>query len=138
MDIVWIDDDSYRTKTLRELIEYQGHRVFFFFQYEEGYDYLNAHTQHIDAVILDIMMPPGAFFDPKETNDGRTTGLHLYNLIRKFYRGPILIYTIFGDRAQIEFHIRKDAKARYLAKPASDEDIIGLIGKIRSFDKRRL
>lgn len=131
MNIVWIDDDSYRTKTLRELIEFQGHHISFFSQYEEGYDYLKAHYQRIDAVILDIMMPPGDFFDPKDTNDGRTTGLHLYNLIRKFYRGSVLLYTIFGDRAQIEYQIRKDGKARYLAKPASDEDIISCLVKIR-------
>lgn len=131
MNIVWIDDDSYRIKTLRELIEFQGHHISFFSQYEEGYDHLKARCQTVDAVILDIMMPPGAFFDPKETNDGRTTGLHLYNLIRKFYRGPIVIYTIFGDRAQIEYHVRKDSRARYLAKPASDEDIINCINKCK-------
>jgi len=131
MKIVWIDDDSYRTKTIRELLQFQGHIIQFFTEYEEGYDFLKLHHAKIEAVILDIMMPPGALFDPKETNDGRTTGLHLYKLIRKFFRDPILLYTIFGDRAQIEFSIRHDPKAKYLAKPASDEEILAAIFKMK-------
>jgi DNA-binding NarL/FixJ family response regulator len=131
MNLVWIDDDSYRTKTIRELLEFQSHVVHFFSEYAEGYDYLKSNRLKAEAVILDIMMPPGEFFNPKETNDGRTTGLHLYKLIRKFYRGPILLYTIFGDQGQIEYFIRNDAKARYLAKPASDEEIMGCIHKMK-------
>ncbi len=131
MIIVWIDDDSYRTKTTKELLEMQGHKIHFFAEYAEGYDYLKSNHMKTGAVILDIMMPPGEFFNPKETNDGRTTGLHLFKLIRKFFRGPILLYTIFGNQAQIEYFIRNDAKARYLAKPAGDDEIMSCIYQMK-------
>jgi CheY-like chemotaxis protein len=131
MKIVWIDDDSYRTKTLCELLEYSGHRIDFFQEYEKGYDFIKSNASQLDGIILDVMMPPGEFFDPKDTNDGLTTGLNLYTLIRKIYHGSILIYTIFGDQALIEYHIRRDRKAAFLAKSANEEEIIAKLQKIR-------
>ena len=125
MRIVWIDDDVYRTELLREnLEELYSCQINFFEKYVDGIKMLQNSHAKIDAVMLDIMMPPGELFASEDVDDGRITGLRLYEIIRKYYSGPIILYSNFRDRATINFYIKNDNYVKYLKKPALAEDVL--------------
>ena len=125
MRIVWIDDDAYRTELLRENLEaLYSCQIHFFPRYGEGVQMLKSSHAKIDVVILDIMMPPGTMFDPQDVDDGRITGLRLYQIVRNYYFGPIIFYTNFRDRAVINYYIKRDSYVKYQKKPALAEDIM--------------
>lgn len=133
MKIIWIDDDEYRTKLVREnLAELFDCQISFFEKYIEGYSNLQKYKNNIDAVILDIMMPPGKLFDAEAAENGNITGLLLYKEIRKFYHGAIILYTNFRDLSMIKRYTAHDKNVRYQKKPALAEDIMQKI-----YDTRR-
>ncbi|MBN1466148.1 response regulator [candidate division KSB1 bacterium] len=135
MRIVWIDDDVYRTELLREnLEELYACQISFFQKYSDGIQMLQNSHAKIDAVMLDIMMPPGELFDPHDVDDGRITGLRLYEIIRKYYSGPIILYSNFRDRTTINFYVKNDSYVKYLKKPALAEDILQKIFEAKRGD----
>ena len=131
MRIIWIDDDLYRNEKTIELLELFDLEIDFFTKYEEGLNHLKTHLGRIDAMILDIMMNAGDLFTAEESEDGRITGLLLYKRIRKIYQGPILFYTVLRDEAIILDYISNDSQARYLKKPADEQEIISKITEMR-------
>ena len=121
--VIWIDEDEYSNKSSCELLTFLGVEILFFTNYEEGYQALANQPKAIDALMLDVMMPPGNFFTARETKNGHLTGFLLYKKIREFYHGPILMYTVIRDKVLVESYIRGDGKARHLNKPAGEDEI---------------
>jgi CheY-like chemotaxis protein len=57
-----------------------------------------AQTVTPAAVVLDIMMPPGTFYQDKDTEDGLKTGIFLYQDLRvRFPYCPFFILTNVTD-----------------------------------------
>lgn len=127
MKILWIDDDSYQTKTLKELFELYSYSVDFYCNYEAAYFLLEKDPKEYDAIILDVMLPFGKMFGAKESRDGTITGLLLYKKIRNFYKGPVIIYSIIRDVRIINQYIKNDDNAKILNKPCRIDHILNTI-----------
>ncbi len=133
MRLVWIDDDVFSVRKQSELLGYLDHLVDMFSDYDSGLEHIRENNKRIDAIILDVMMPPGRLANQVGSQDGRTTGLVVYKLIRQIYRGPILIYSVFRDKELVEQSIMTDHRARFLNKPATEEEILAVIREIRRY-----
>jgi CheY-like chemotaxis protein len=135
MKLMWIDDNPFETQSSVSFLELHDYEVEFISNYAEAVEQLKAKAKEYGLIILDIQMPPGDLFGVAETRDGVDTGLKVYELIRKNFAGPILIYTIIKYNLAIEKIVNSDRKSTYLKKPANGEVIVGEIERLRQLVK---
>jgi DNA-binding NtrC family response regulator len=121
---IWIDDDSYRAKSLLDLLDLYGINTILYSDLNDALMNIRQDYKNIDVIILDILMPPGNLFTCNETNEGRKTGILLYEKIRDIFKGPIIFYSVLSDIHFIKQLVAKDSKLAYLQKPTSVERII--------------
>jgi DNA-binding response OmpR family regulator len=131
MKILWIDDDEWRSKPLKDSLELYDWEINFYSDYEKSYNDFEKIHAFYQAVIIDIMMPPGKMFKNENDNVGTITGLLLYKKIRNLNKEiPILMYTVLRDKALLNKYINGDNKVAWLNKPASAEEIITKINNL--------
>lgn len=94
--VLFIDDDIYGSSIYVRALEAVGLRVHYVHDVDTALEWLGEHSY--EAVIIDIMMPCGAFFDEIETAAGYKTGLLLGREIRDQLPGvPLLALTNSRD-----------------------------------------
>lgn len=77
-----------------------------------------------DCIILDLKMPPVAWMSDEETENGRTTGLVVCEMLRKAdARVPILVVTSVRD-ADVHSLATKAGANAVLQKPCYPDEIV--------------
>jgi CheY-like chemotaxis protein len=125
MEIVIIDDEVGSEKLLPriEMLNEEGFSVRAFSDIGQALSYIANPSTYIDAVVLDLFMPP-SFFSLDETQNGTTTGLEVFRRIRTLRPMlPVLFCTVLR-RETIPKDILLSSRVDYISKPATITYII--------------
>jgi CheY-like chemotaxis protein len=98
--ILFIDDDVYGSALYVGALEAVGFRVDFVHDVDTAVAW--ADGERYDAVIIDIMMPHGQFFDQMETAGGYRTGIALGRELRDRQPGVPMIALTNSRDADVE------------------------------------
>jgi predicted nucleotide-binding protein len=79
--ILWVDDDVYYIQRYVPILEAEGYDILIASTLSEAKDLIN--NEELDAVITDIMLPPGDHPDWVKTQGGLISGMVLSGWIRK-------------------------------------------------------
>lgn len=82
--VLLIDDDNLPMNYYVKALEHEGFRVNHCFNPDSALDFAREETSTIDAIILDIMMPPGQRYRSENTNEGLRTGVLLLKDLRNY------------------------------------------------------
>jgi len=82
--VLLIDDDNLPMKFYVKALEHEGFRVNHCFNPDSALDFAMEETSRIDAIILDIMLPPGQIYRSENTNDGLKTSVLLLKDLRHY------------------------------------------------------
>jgi len=77
MRVLFIDDEPLLVKEYVRALESAGYVVEFHHDAEEAMRFFLGNHDHLDAVILDVMMPPPAVLGDRATEYGLRTGISL-------------------------------------------------------------
>jgi CheY-like chemotaxis protein len=114
--ILFLDDEKRYMDTYKVELEIQGYEVSFKNNVDDAVKFFDAHTNSIQLIILDIMMPPGQSFQGENTSDGLRTGVRFYERIRELAPHlPILIFTNVSDE-RLAKRFEAEANCRFLRK----------------------
>ena len=85
-----------------------------------------------DAVVLDLMLPPGNSFTAQETHNGVTTGLCLLRVIReRFSALPVIILSSYEEKVKEMKNEEKDPALKVVSKyEAPPFEIVRLLGEM--------
>lgn len=117
MNVLIIDDEKLIREVIRTYCLNEGYRVF---EAENGIEALNVlGNNHIDAIVLDIMMP-------------KMDGYTFFKEMKKDYRLPTIVVSARSDEYDklLGFELGIDD---YLTKPFSPKE---LIARIKAITKR--
>ena len=130
--IMYIDDeaDSEKMASKFEIMEEEGIQALRITRVENVLPTLEKEIDNVQAIVLDIIMPPENLYSLDETNGGTTTGIRLLEDIRsKYKRVPIVIVSI-KRRGHMEHIIDRFKVAEYLEKPISASELSKTINRV--------
>ena len=94
MRVLFIDDEPHLLKEYVGALETAGFKVEFRDEAEDAMQFFLTNHEDLDAVILDVMMPPPAVLGDRATKYGLRTGASLFARIREANTTkPVLIFT---------------------------------------------
>ncbi len=114
--ILIVDDSLAHLRSLKSIVEEEGHEVFTAEDCEHGLD--AAKSQHPDLILLDIIMP----------------GMNGFQLNRKLHNTadtrkiPIIFVSIKNQKSDIAWGLRQGAKA-YITKPVNKKELLSAINE---------
>jgi two-component system chemotaxis response regulator CheY len=113
MNILSIDDSKTIREAVRNLAEVVGATLFEAENGLKGIEFLEANSQDIDLVLLDMEMPvmDGMACLKKIKSDRRFSGI------------PVIMLTSVSNKLKVVEAIRAGAK-QYITKPFSDEELL--------------
>ena len=92
--VLLIDDDRLPMKYYVMAFQQEGFKVKQCLEPDSALDYVQKKGSEIDAIILDIMMPPGETYKNEDTNEGLITGVFLLKGLRKCCPAvPVVVLT---------------------------------------------
>jgi len=92
--IVFIDDEPQYISPFTDAFRLSGFDVEVIDNVDTAWDQIEKKKDDVDAVILDIMMPPGRLFRGNDTKEGLRTGLRFVELMKNLdERIPIICLT---------------------------------------------
>lgn len=81
-------------------------------------------NEEFDAILLDIMMPPGEDMDAEKLEYGRKTGIEVARRMKRIKpKTPIVAFTVITDRKLLD-EIKKAGITVVLNKPAEVDQIV--------------
>lgn len=135
--VLFVDDDPFGSSAYVRGLEMQNLLVTYASDVDTALDY--AETKRYDAVIVDIMMPGGEFFDDAddeypddhgsgffETAGGFKTGIALAREIRELQHDAVLIALTNSREADVEAWFTRDYYG-YFCKRDIEPDEFGVI-----------
>jgi DNA-binding response OmpR family regulator len=126
--VLLVDDDLYAIQPYFEALADAGFSVSPAQSASQAIDL--ARTELFDAVVLDIMMAPGAKFTSIETAGGFKTGIALARSIRDFLpNARILAFTQSTD-PEVEAWFTSDESVDYLAKPSPPREVVRRVRRL--------
>lgn len=134
MRILYIDDEcgSDRFQTKVESLQASGFDVVSVASVENVMDVLEKQHRSLDAIVLDILMPPEEKYNLEETNGGTTTGLRLLRDIKgheAYKRIPVVVVSV--KRKLPDEELIKLGIAGYLEKPVLPSEIAEALRRAR-------
>lgn len=111
--ILLVDDDTELTALLEDILTYEGFTVS---QANNGIEGLNAVSDEIDLILLDIMMP-------------KMSGMEMLKKLRETWQTPVLFLTAKGDEVDRVIGLELGADD-FLPKPFSDRELLARIRAI--------
>ncbi|MDA0150357.1 response regulator [Vibrio sp. LaRot3] len=111
--ILLIDDDTELTSLLKEVLTFEGFDVS---EANDGEAGLEALSQDIDLILLDVMMP-------------KLNGMETLKRIRENWETPVLMLTAKGEEIDRVIGLELGADD-YLPKPFSDRELLARIRAI--------
>lgn len=110
--ILFVDDERDKAEVFVEEMKSLGLPIRYFSGVDAASAFLARTKKTLDAVVLDVMMPAGHLFADKDVDDGISTGLAFYRLIRESHpQVYIFILTNLTDPRVAEV-IGKDGHAQ--------------------------
>ena len=92
--ILFLDDDVAFLDPYREELEERGYTVHVASSTDDAFRTVQERDEVLEAVILDMMMPPGRLFEGVETDMGLRTGELFYRKLRSLQPTvPIVLFT---------------------------------------------
>lgn len=97
--ILMIDEEARRLSSVVGYLKEGGYIVKCIDNVDDGYVFFKKNVDGIEALVLDIMMPPGDLFDLRETKLGILTGKNFFEKIRRDFKKslPTIFYTAMQD-----------------------------------------
>lgn len=111
--ILLIDDDTELTALLNEVLSFEGFTVS---EANDGEAGLAALNDHIDLILLDVMMP-------------KLNGMETLKRLREQWETPVLMLTAKGEEIDRVIGLELGADD-YLPKPFSDRELLARIRAI--------
>jgi len=126
--ILFIDDEPEYISPFSDAFAFSGFDVKIVNNVDSGWEFIMKNKHDVDAVILDIMMPPGRLLAETETKEGLRTGLRFIELMKTLdERIAIVCLTNadskkFGriDHANCSIYEKKDINPWQLVDKMSD------------------
>lgn len=128
--VLVIDDDIYSSKPLRDYFELvEEWEVVLATSPSEALATLERRLDAIDAIILDIMMPPDTAVDERRSQMGQATGILLLEAIGDATKGriPIVVLSARQDLRSLE---EEKKVSRYLQKPQTATEMVEVIQEL--------
>ncbi len=94
--ILFVDDEPRRIEEYVDELIVHGYDVRTTNKIDAALALLRAKAPEVEAVILDVMMPPGQSFSSTESENGLLTGVLAYRRIRSYPSGgkiPLILLT---------------------------------------------
>lgn len=92
--VLLVDDDKLPMRFYVKALQQKGCNVKHCFEPDSALEYVRKKGSKIDAVILDIMLPPGKAYKDKKTNEGLRTGVLLFvDLRNECPNVPVVVLT---------------------------------------------
>jgi CheY-like chemotaxis protein len=127
-NVLYIEDERVMVDVLPVALEPYGLHVVATASIDEGCRWFEERD--VDAVLLDIGMPPGPGMDPNHVRFGRETGVEVARQLHaKKPRIPIIALTVVYDAA-IKARMREAGTCEIINKPAEPSYIAETIIKI--------
>lgn len=111
--ILLIDDDTELTSLLKDILSFEGFTIS---EANDGYAGLEALSDDIDLVLLDVMMP-------------KLNGMETLKKLRENWETPVLMLTAKGEEIDRVIGLELGADD-YLPKPFSDRELLARIRAI--------
>ncbi|MBB1312324.1 MULTISPECIES: response regulator [Aliivibrio] len=111
--ILLVDDDVELTALLKDILNLEGYTVV---EANNGIEGLNAITDDLDLILLDIMMP-------------KMNGMDMLRKLRETNETPVLMLTAKGEEIDRVIGLELGADD-YLPKPFSDRELLARIRAI--------
>lgn len=129
--ILFVDDEEFRMKAHADYLCIKGFDVIYAAEFEKALKKFEDNKENIDLIILDIMIPVEDVKlteeEEKITEQGISTGLVLYDRIRKKKKIKTIVLTVRDD---IEKAINDRGIESYLKKPIMPNKLLEDINKI--------
>ncbi|MBD3373582.1 response regulator [candidate division KSB1 bacterium] len=93
--VLLVDEDVFPMKFYVKALNKHGFNVKHIRNPDQALEFIEAEKNSVEAVILDIMLPPGETYKNIDTNNGLETGVYLLQDLRKQVdrKLPIIILT---------------------------------------------
>ncbi len=126
--IFFIDDEPDYIEPFRDAFVLSGFEVQLINNVDSAWELIAKNKEDVDAIILDIMMPPGRLLADSDTKEGLRTGLRFIELMKSLDETiPVICLTNadckkFGhvDHGHCFFYEKKDADPWQLVDKMSD------------------
>ncbi len=98
--IILIDDEPEYVLPFTNALRFTGFEVLVISNVDSAWATITEKQQDVDAVILDIMMPPGRLLEGQDTKEGLRTGLRFLEMMKDLdERIPVICLTNTDTRS---------------------------------------
>jgi CheY-like chemotaxis protein len=132
INVIYIDDegDTEKMASKFDIMTEHGITVTAVLNVKDAISEIQRLGKSLDAILLDIIMPPENTYSLDETNGGTTTGLRLLKDIREL-RPDIPIIIVSVRRMYMdEDLVNKYEVAEYLEKPVSAVSVVDAVKRV--------
>ncbi len=92
--VLLIDDEMLVAEYYKRALKEQGLEVKRYYGPDTAFEFLEKEKPNIALAVLDIMMLPGRRYEDKDTDEGLTTGVLMYDEFRSLYPDvPVIVLT---------------------------------------------
>jgi CheY-like chemotaxis protein len=102
--VLIIDDDEWPTKFYETALQKRDFTVQRCTDADTGYEFAKENNQALQAIVLDIMMPPGERYRDRDTEDGLKTGVLLYEDLQAIVKPslPVVVLTNVSNQETLK------------------------------------
>ncbi len=114
--VLLVDDDKLLMQLYVGALERKGYKVKHCFEPDSALAFVKENGRQIDAIILDVMMPPRKPYENEDTNGGLKTGIFLLRDLRKYCPNvPVVVLTNIRDPETLD-ELGKDPEVEVVRK----------------------
>lgn len=131
--IIFIDDEPEYIAPFTEALRFTGFNVQVISNVDSAWATITEKKQDVDAVILDIMMPPGRLLEGQDTKEGLRTGLRFLEMMKDLDEQiPVICLTNADTRS-----LPAISHANHLVFEKKDIDPWQLVDKMSDVKRRK-
>lgn len=130
--ILFIDDEPEYISAFAQAFELTDFEVSTITNLDEAWEYLKENKDEVDAIILDVMMPPGKLLNLEETANGLRSGIIFLEYLKELDEGiPVIILTNANKK-----NIEKISHRNYFIYEKKEIDPWSLVDKMDNIKRR--
>ena len=135
--VLVVDDERVYIQSFLQLLRIEGFEVIAAQTAASALELLEQHHPHVDAVVLDVMMPPGELFSAEESDNGRITGLLMGRVMKDKYPDLPIVGLSVGDAPEVRQWFARHGNG-FLSKPVTPTRIVEVIREVTAGARRRV